>query len=291
MKKSFFKYLFALFLFGSNGIVANNISLTSYQIVFMRTGIGSTLLLGLFFLRHRDRTFIRNKKDLTFATLSGIAMGISWIYLYEAYSQIGVSIASLLYYCGPVIVMILSPFLFKEKLTISKVLGFIIVLIGILFINTNTVTGNIKLYGLVCGSISAIMYSLMVILNKFSKKITGLENSMVQLFVSFLTVTVFTGIKSGYVLHINHNEWIWILMLGLLNTGIGCYFYFSSIGILPVQTIAILGYLEPLSAVVLSILILKETLLPMQMIGVIFIIGGAVIGENMNIPIRKYTKE
>ncbi len=281
MKRSFFKYIMALFLFGSNGIIASNISLTSYEIVFMRTGIGSVLLICLFIFTKKKVGLKKNKKDILFITLSGIAMGISWICLYEAYSQIGVSLSSLLYYCGPVIVMILSPFLFKERLTISKVIGFITVLIGIFFVNGNISNENIKIYGLICGGVSAVMYSFMVIFNKYAKRITGLENSMIQLLVSFLTVAVFTGIKSGYAINVSGSDWIWILILGLLNTGMGCYFYFSSIGNLPIQTVAICGYLEPLSAVIFSVLILKEVLLPMQIIGAIFIIGGAIIGENI----------
>ncbi len=281
MKRSFFKYIMALFLFGSNGIIASNISLTSYEIVFMRTGIGSVLLICLFIFTKKKVELKKNKKDILFITLSGIAMGISWICLYEAYSQIGVSLSSLLYYCGPVIVMILSPFLFKERLTISKVIGFIIVLIGIFFVNGNIANENIKIYGLICGGVSAVMYSFMVIFNKYAKRITGLENSMIQLLVSFLTVAIFTGIKSGCAINVSGSDWIWILILGLLNTGMGCYFYFSSIGNLPIQTVAICGYLEPLSAVIFSVLILKEVLLPMQIIGAIFIIGGAIIGENI----------
>lgn len=280
MKKSYFKYIAALLLFGSNGIVASNISLTSYEIVLMRTGIGSILLICLFLFTKKKIDFAKNKRDIIFIILSGITMGISWICLYEAYSQIGISISSLLYYCGPVIVIILSPFLFEEKLTASKVIGFIIVLIGIFLVNGNIANEDVKIYGLICGGMSAIMYSLMVIFNKYAKNIKGLENSLIQLIASFLTVALFTGIKSGYAIHIKSGEWIWILILGFINTGIGCYLYFSSIGKLPAQTVAICGYLEPLSAVVLSVLILNEVIWPMQIIGAVLIISGAIVGEN-----------
>ena len=92
-------------------------------------------------------------------------------------------------------------------------------------------------------------------------------------------MAVFVGMKNGFAFHINGNDWFWIIILGLLNTGIGCYFYFSSIGKLPVQTVAICGYIEPLSAVIFSIAFLCESMLPLQIIGAILIIGGAVSGE------------
>lgn len=278
MKKSYLKYITALLLFGSNGIVASRISLTSYEIVFWRTMIGSILLTALFFITKQKITFIKNKKDLLFITLSGMAMGASWIFLYEAYAQIGVSVASLAYYCGPVIVMVLSPLIFKERLTIQKIIGFIAVLTGICLVN-GKVSGSLSKWGIFCGLMSAVMYSFMVILNKKSEKVTGLENSAIQLCVSFITVAVFTGFKTGGHLQVEKSDWIWIIILGLLNTGIGCYFYFSSIGYLPVQSVAICGYLEPLSAVILAVLILHEELLLIQIIGAVLIIGGAIFGE------------
>ncbi|MBP3571212.1 MAG: EamA family transporter, partial [Clostridia bacterium] len=117
MKISYLKYIFALLLFGSNGIVASLIHLSSYEIVLLRTLIGSLLLIAIFFIAREKLTFYKYKTQSIFLAVSGIAMGTSWIFLYEAYDEIGVSLASLAYYCGPVIVMILSPFLFGEKLT------------------------------------------------------------------------------------------------------------------------------------------------------------------------------
>ena len=282
MKKAYFKYIIALLLFGSNGIVASNIHLPSVEIVFWRTLIGSLLLVVIFLATRQKITFIKEKRDTLFIVLSGIAMGTSWMFLYEAYSQIGVSLASLSYYCGPVIVMALSPILFKEKLTKNKFMGFFSVLIGIFLVN-GTVSGKeLNIFGIFCGLMSAVMYSFMVILNKKATKEQGLENSTIQLIVSFLTVAVFVGFKTGYQITISGNDLLWVMVIGLLNTGVGCYFYFSSIGKLPVQTVAICGYLEPLSAVILATIILGETMYPLQILGAILIIGGAVFGECYN---------
>ena len=282
MKKAYFKYIIALLLFGSNGIVASNIHLPSVEIVFCRTMIGILLLVVIFLSTRQKITFIKEKRDTLFIVLSGIAMGTSWMFLYEAYSQIGVSLASLSYYCGPVIVMALSPILFKEKLTKNKFMGFFSVLIGIFLVN-GTVSGKeLNIFGIFCGLMSAVMYSFMVILNKKATKVQGLENSTIQLIVSFLTVAVFVGFKTGYQITISGNDLLWVMVIGLLNTGVGCYFYFSSIGKLPVQTVAICGYLEPLSAVILATIILGETMYPLQILGAILIIGGAVFGECYN---------
>lgn len=291
MKRSYIKYILGLLLFGSNGIVASYIALNSYEIVLLRTLLGSLLLLFLFFIKKGKFTFYRKKKQFAWLAISGIAMGASWIFLYEAYARIGVSIASLLYYCGPVIVMILSPILFHEKLTVPNITGFLTVLCGVFLVNGTASHKNIDSIGSICGVMSAVMYSFMVIFNKKAKTITGLENAVLQLLISFLTVAAFVGIKQGFAVNIPPSGIFPILVLGLLNTGIGCYFYFSSISGLPVQTVAICGYLEPLSAVLFSVLFLKESMLPVQVVGAVMIFGGAVIGECVKITRKTNAKD
>jgi len=129
---SYIKYIFALLLFGSNGIVASYILLSSVEIVYLRTFIGSLLLILIFVLTKQKVQFWKNKLHFLYLVISGVAMGASWLFLFEAYKQIGVSIAPLAYYCGPIMVMILSPLIFKEKMTMAKMLGFIAVFLGML---------------------------------------------------------------------------------------------------------------------------------------------------------------
>lgn len=279
MKRAYTKYILALLLFGTNGIVASRIALSSYEIVLLRTMIGSLLLIALFLLNKGRFQFYRRKKDFLFLAISGMAMGISWMFLYEAYQQIGVSLSSLLYYCGPVIVMALSPLLFREKLTLPKIFGFALVLLGLVLVNGNIVGDTQSHWGILCGILSAVMYAFMVICNKKAVQITGMENATLQLTVSFLTVAVFVTAVKGIQVDATSADLPWILLLGLVSTGIGCYFYFSSINDLPVQTVAICGYLEPLSAVVFSVLLLKESMSLAQVIGAVLIIGGAVLGS------------
>ena len=279
MKKNYIKYILALLLFGTNGIVASHILLSSCEIVLLRTFIGSIFLLTFFLLTKNKFTFLKSGNSFVFLAISGIAMGLSWMFLYEAYQQMNVSIASLCYYCGPVIVMILSPILFKEKLTGKKISGFLSVLIGICLINSEAISGGSNLFGIFCGLMSAIMYSFMVIFNKKATKITGMENSTLQLSISCLTVALFVLCKQRLLLQIPSASIPWILFLGLVNTGFGCYLYFSSIGHLPVQSVAIIGYLEPLSAVLFSVFLLHEHMGILQIIGTICMIGGAVWSE------------
>ena len=277
--KTYSTYFLALILFGFNGIVASYISLNSYEIVFLRTLLGSVFLASIFLFTKGKRQGIQNKKHLSCIALSGVAMGLSWMFLYEAYTEVGVSVATLAYYSGPIIVMVLSPLFFREHLTKRKVIGFVVVLAGMFFVNENALQQNGLSWGLLCGLLSAVLYAVMVISNKKASSITGLGNSVFQLTFSFIMVAVFIQIKQGVVIPTLFENIVPVLILGIVNTGIGCYLYFSSIQKLPAGSVAICGYIEPLSALIFSAIFLHERLTIIQIVGATFIIGGAVFGE------------
>ena len=263
----------------SNGIVASFINLTSIEIVFIRTSIGSIILIIVSLLHKEKFLCLRNKHDALFLILSGLALGGGWIFLFEAYKIIGVSISTLLYYLGPIIAMLLSPLFFDEKLTKEKILGALVVFTGVILINKN-ISGDItKLHGLFCGFMAGVLYAVMVILNKKVKHASGIENTTCQLVSSFFLVSIFMLFTTGINIKVSGREWIPVLWIGILNTGLTCYFYYSTITKLPMSTVAILSYLDPVSAVILSALILHETLSPIQIIGVFMVIGGAAFSQ------------
>jgi drug/metabolite transporter (DMT)-like permease len=279
-KRALFKYIAALLLFGSNGIIASMITMGSHEIVMFRTLIGCIVLFTLYLAKYRHFTFWSHKKSFVFLVFSGISMGVSWLFLYEAYDQLGVSLASLGYYCGPVIVMALSPIVFNEKLTIQKTVGFFIVLAGIALVNGIGTQDELSNSGIICALMSALMYACMVIFNKKARDIVAMENAVLQLTLAFFTVFILliATQRSGFDFEVN--DIIPLMILGVCNTGFGCYLYFSSIDNLHIQTVAILGYLEPLSAVLFSFIFLNEALSPLQIAGAFCIIGGAITTEN-----------
>ena len=280
MNNGLFTYLAALLLFGSNGIIAAAIALPSSDIVLLRTFLGALSLVVMLVTTQRHKLQAPSRpREAAALLLSGAALGASWIFLFRAYQTIGVGISSLLYYCGPIIVMALSPLIFGEKLTGGKIAGFIAVACGAFLIAAQSLGGNI-----VCGIASAFCYALMVIASKGAPHIEGLENSALQVsaaFVTALILTLFTqdapsffspSIAAGI-------DWRAVVMLGVVNTGIGCLLYFSAVAKLPVQTVAVVGYLEPLSAVVFSAVLLGEAITPVRLMGAALIIGGALFCE------------
>lgn len=279
MRMDYVRLVSSYLVFGSNGILASHIMLSSLEIVYLRTFIGSLFLIVAFLLTGGRFTAFRKMRDLGFLLLSGIAMGASWMFLYEAYRQIGVGLATLAYYVGPAIVMVAAPLVFKEKLVPARLKGFAVVLLGMVLVNGDAFAQGAVSWGLACGLMSAVMLAVMVIFNRMAASITGFENAVLQLTVSFLTVAAFVVARQGLTVSIPSGSLLPMLLLGLVNTGYGCYLYFSTMQRLPAQTVVITGYLEPLSALIFSALLLGERMAPIQIAGAAMILGGALYGE------------
>ncbi len=282
MKRAYRNLFISLFLFGSNGIVANQIHTDSIEIVFFRCMLGSLLLTVIFRTQgNRVKIDFRNK-NVRLLIFSGIAMGVSWVFLFQAYTQIGVGVSTLLYYCAPVFVIALSPLLFSEKISTVKAISFAVVLCGIILLNGHFVLAGRCWAGVFTALASAIAYAGMIILNKKAKDVSSVERAIIQLLSACSIVTVFMVARQGVYFQLSWTDVPWICILGFLNTGIGCWLFFSSIAQLSAQTISICGYMEPLSAVVFSALLLHEKLSSLQVLGAFLIISGALCSELLN---------
>ncbi len=285
MSRSFKKYLASLLMFGSNGIVASAIALPSSEVVLTRTLLGALLLVAALAVSNRrsgDRlAFLDHPRQAASLVVSGAALGISWIFLFAAYRLIGVGVATLAYYIGPVIVMALSPVLFREHLTPVKLMGFAAVVAGAFLVVAQGGAGSINPAGLALGGMAALMYAAMVVFSKRASDVGGVEAATIQIVASFAAVAVYS-VATGQLPAVSalvSADLPAVLTLGLVNTGLGCYLYFSAMGDLPVQRVAVFGYLEPLSAVVLSALVLGEAMGPVRILGAALIIGGAASCE------------
>ncbi len=289
MSKANEKYLLSLVLFGSNGIVASMIDLPSVLIVFARVSLGAALLAGLTLLSRNARENLQSpthRRQALHLFVSGAALGAAWLFLFESYRYIGVGVASLLFYCGPVIVMALSPVIFKTRLTAPKLCGFAAVILGAFLVVGQGLGNGIAPMGLLLGGMSAVMYAVMVIHSKKVSDIKGVESSAIQLLGSFCAVAAYmvASAAAGTLAHPTALQLATlnvpaVLCIGLVNTGFGCYLYFSSMGELPVTRVAVCGYLEPLSAVVLSALLLGEAMTAANVLGAALILGGALYSE------------
>ena len=176
----------------------------------------------------------------------------------------------------------LARYIILEKMIVSKIIGIVLVALGMVFVNGSDFLKEGMSWGLMCGIISALLYAAMIISNKKVEKLTGLEITLVQLVTACAVVALYTLLMHKGTISISGTNIIPILFLGVVNTGIGCYLYFSSIHELPAQSVAICSYIDPLSALVFSAILLNEHLSMVQIVGAILILGGAAFSELYN---------
>lgn len=277
--KSLIFFIASMVIFGTNGLIVANISLGSAEIVLMRTFLGSLFLLAIVLVK-RSFSFADLKADLIPATIGGAALGLNWVLLFSAYRSAGVGLSTLTYYCGPIIVLALSPVLFKEKLTWNKLLAIAAVAVGMFCITGDIEPGSDVQTGILFGGGAALLYASLIVANKRVKRLSGLNCAMYELIVAFFVVLIYL-LASNVKLPVipAAEDIVWVLVIGLVNTGLAYYLYFSSLQKLPGQTVALVCYIDPLTALLISGAFLGEKLLGVQIAGAVLILGGACLGE------------
>lgn len=277
--KSLIFFIASMVIFGTNGLIVANISLGSAEIVLMRTFLGSLFLLAIVLVK-RSFSFADLKADLIPATIGGAALGLNWVLLFSAYRSAGVGLSTLTYYCGPIIVLALSPVLFREKLTWNKLLAIAAVAVGMFCITGDIEPGSDVQTGILFGGGAALLYASLIVANKRVKRLSGLNCAMYELIVAFFVVLIYL-LASNVKLPVipAAEDIVWVLVIGLVNTGLAYYLYFSSLQKLPGQTVALVCYIDPLTALLVSGAFLGEKLFAVQIAGAVLILGGACLGE------------
>ena len=270
-------YVLSMLLFGTNGYLVSHISLQSSQIVLVRTLIGGILLSAMVLLQN-DFTFSRIKPELRNLLAGGIALGLNWVALFAAYRMLNVSLATLIYYAGPMLVLLFSPWLFREALTKRKLTAILIVAVGLLCITGSIAAGKLSMAGLVTAIGSALFYAALIVFNKRIKNTGGLQTAAIELDVAFVVVLLYVLFTSGFSYPLA-TDIPYLLTIGLLNTGFAYFLYFSSMQRLPAQSVALISYIDPVSALLFSAWLLNENMTLLQIAGAVFIIGGAIMGE------------
>ena len=282
VKKSRLMIAASMTIFGTIALFVRNISVTSAEIALYRAAL-ATVLLGGFFLVTGSKIDLRAiRKELPLLLFSGMAMGINWILLFEAYRYTTVSVATLSYYFAPVIVTLVCPILFKEKMGAKQWICFVMSTVGIVLITgIGDLSGSNRHFtGILFGLGAAVLYATVVLLNKFIKGVSGVHRTFLQFAAALLTLLPYVLLTSGFTLgNLDASGWISLLVVGVVHSGIAYCLYFSALKDIPGQEAAILSYIDPLVAVAVSVFVLGEQLTALQLIGGILILGFTLYNE------------
>lgn len=284
--KSRLMLIVSMTIFGTLAPFVRNIAVSSGELALYRA-IMAAILIGMFLLITKQRIpFKKIKKEIPLLLFSGMAMGINWILLFEAYKYTTVSAATLSYYFAPVIVTLVCPFLFREKLSAKQIICFVMSTLGlILVIGINPAeSGGSDTKGILFGLGAACFYATVILLNKFIKTVDGIHRTFLQFLSAIIILIPYVLLTDGInIMSLDSTGWINLLVVGLVHTGITYCLYFSSLKELPGQKAAILSYIDPLVAVVVSVAILNEKISLAQIAGGALILGFTLLNElNIN---------
>ena len=207
--------IMSMTVFGTLGLFVRNIPVSSGELALYRAVLAA-LLIGVYLLVSRQKIpFARIKKEVPLLLLSGAAMGINWILLFEAYRYTSVSVATLSYY-----------------------------------------------------------FATVILLNKSIHQVEGIHRTFLQFLSAIVVLIPYVLSTNGITLSsLNAVGWVNLLIVGLVHTGVTYCLYFSSLKELPGQEAAILSYIDPLVAVLVSVTLLGESMTAMQVIGGALILG------------------
>ena len=276
------KIIFAMVTFGTIGIFVRNIELPSTIIALARGIIGTLFLLLVVFAKDKGLDYEAIKRNLTVLAASGACIGFNWILLFEAYRYTTVATATLAYYMAPIFVIMASPFVLKERLTAIKGVCVAMALTGMVLVSGVVQSGmdGVDFTGILCGVGAASLYATVILLNKFIKNISAYDMTIMQLGLAALVLLPYTMVTENFgALSPDTNSLLLLAVVGVIHTGFTYAMYFSSIQSLKAQTVAIFSYIDPIVAIILSAVLLNESMDIYSMIGAVLVLGSTFVSE------------
>ena len=281
MNKQKLLFALAMLIFGSIGLFVRTLPFTSSQIALARGLIGSAFLFASSFILKKGLSFKRIQSNLKVLLPLGIMLGFNCILLFQAYRYTSIANATVSYYCAPVIVMLLTPVVFKESLTRTNVLCIFAAMAGMVCISgAGGTLDRQNLIGIAYGFGGAVFYAAIVLTNKFLKDISDFESAFTQLFIAALALLPYVLLTDGIRLTGASAVTVMLLILvGVVHTGFSYLLYFASLPRLDSRTIATFSYIDPISAILLSSLFLAEPMTLIQAAGAVLILGATLVNE------------
>ncbi len=281
-EKGKLNFIIAMLIFSSIGIFVRALPYPSSFIAFARGLVGFlVILLFMLFKRQKtDRKAVR--ENLFLLVLSGAFIGVNWVALFESYRYTSVATATLCYYMAPMFVLIASPVVFRERLTVRKIICLVTALTGMAFVSGvfESGGGEIQLKGIIYGLVAAAFYASVMMINKKMTEIPAYDKTYIQLMCAAAVVAVYNLFTVDIsTLSTEPKHIIILLFIGVFHTGFTYTLYFGAMKSMKAQSIAILSYIDPVFALILSALILKESMSIFGIIGAVMVLGAALVCE------------
>lgn len=271
--------ILSMVVFGTIGIFVKYIGLPSGLIAAAR-GITGAVVIILVMLITKHKPDIKGViKKLPVLIVSGVAIGFNWILLFEAYNHTGIPVATVCYYTAPIFVVVASPFIFKNKLKPRQIICVVLALLGVVAVSGVLQNGTTKITGVLLGIGAAVLYASVMIMNKFMGDVPDYERTVIQLGSAGLVVLPYALVTSSDV-SVTSTSVILLAIVGVVHTGFAYLLYFGALKKLKSQTAAILSYIDPASAIILSSIVFTQLPTFYELVGVVLIMSAALLSED-----------
>ena len=273
----------AMVIFGTIGIFRKYIPLSSAMLALVRGAVGTLFLLALVRLKGQQPDKVAIRKNFPALCLSGAFIGFNWILLFESYRYTSVATATLCYYMAPILVILASPILFKERLTGKKLLCVAAAFAGMVLVSGVLEAGFgglSELKGVALGLGAAVLYASVILMNKCIRDIGAYDKTILQLGSAAVVLLPYTLLTEDWsTLSFTPSVVILLLVVGVVHTGWSYALYFGSMGSLRAQTVALFSYIDPIVAILLSATLLREGMTLLAAVGAVLVLGSTLISE------------
>lgn len=263
------------------------------SVLFYRFSM-AVLILGVMLIMER-KSFSLTGKELKVLTSLGILFAASSITYYQSFRFMDAGIASTILFVYPVMVAVIMAAFFKEKVTLSTVTAIILALVGIGLLYQGDVNATLSTIGIIFVMLSALTYAVYIaIVNQSSIRMSSLKLTFFVLLICMLTLLVYSFTSPELHLQAppSPRAWFYACWLGVVPTILSLVLMTIAVHEVGATPTAIMGALEPLTAVAIGVLIFDESFSVRLSIGIVLILSAVIIivgGKNFHLRTIRHT--
>jgi drug/metabolite transporter (DMT)-like permease len=260
---------------GSIGVLVREVDLPAVAIVASRVWLASAALGLWLWWRPTEPSaprLLRHRPARVMA--AGAVLALHWVLFFAALQRAPIGTVLLITYLAPVGVAALAPRLLGEHLSARTVGALGVALAGVALLSAPALD-RAGWTGVVLAIAAAVLFVVLVLVGKpLAEAYGGVRFAFLELAAAGVVLVPFAA---GAAWGGPEPEWAWLVVLGVVHTGVGVAIYLSALARLPATQVGILGYLEPASAVVFGWVLLSEHPSALTVLGGLLVLAGGIL--------------
>lgn len=270
----------AAVFYGTNPLGAMNLyadGISTNSTLFYRFGI-AVIILGVMMAVQR-KSFALTRRELATLAILGVFMSTSSTTLYFSFNFMDVGIASTLLFVYPVMVAVIMATFFHEKVTAATVIAILLSLAGIALLNQTGDGTSLSLWGVTLVMLSSLTYAIyIVVVNKSSLRMSSVKLTFYVLLFGLFTIYGYTLAMGETVqLLVTPKQWLYATQLAMMPTVLSLVLMVIAVHDIGSTPTAIMGAIEPITAVAIGVIVFGENFTPRLAIGIVLILTAVLL--------------